>query len=357
MDYDKFDKLIQDSQDLSYGFQRTEMVEQAVAMADAADDVYSAVFARCHLMEAATFGGSGEKALTAFGWVLAKFDEDPDVAQPAVVLWRYKWIYSSIFRYPSIPLEKIAQVGADIRRRFVDYGDHLGVVDSIDACCFQFLGCYDEVKDAYRKWIQSPRDELSDCEACDHNTRIELLNERGHYREAVQASEIIIKQGLSCAEVPELTYAELLFPLSKLGQIEKAKEYHRKGYQLSKGQPGLAFAHSNHLQFLVHCNELGKAKECFSEHLEIGLQQKIPHRRLVFLIAAVGFFRKTDSDRPDLLKDLKPTASVPADCQRSQELWGWLEAEATDLLQQFDKRNGNQYLSNYYQQKIDWMLE
>lgn len=357
MDYDKLEKLVEKGLDLPYGLERTALMEEAVAMADGANDIYSAVFARGHLVESATFGGAGEKALTAFSWVLAAFDKDPECSEPYQVLWQYKWIYNSIYRYPSISLEKIRQVGADIRRRFVDHGYQLGVIDSMDALCFQFLGMTEKVDESYRKWVQAPRDDMSDCEACDHNTRIELMNLTGRFSDAVETSKRIIQQDLSCAEVPQLTYAELLYPLSKLGQLELAMEYQQTGYSLSRGKPGLIFANANHLQFLVHSNDLEKAKECFLDHLQVGLQQKIPHKKLVFLVASEGFLRKAKQDRPKLFSSLKLPQSVLEEVQDSKELCPWIRSQSKDLINQFDKRNGNTHLSEFFQMKLDWMLE
>ncbi|MBM83542.1 MAG: hypothetical protein CMJ78_23530 [Planctomycetaceae bacterium] len=121
MDAEEFDRLLDEAAGSKEGPTKIAILEEAVRLADSANDVEAGITARTSLVQAATFGGAAEKALVAYAWLTAKYDEDPDYFGgygSHTFHWQMKWTLGSLSDFPGISREQIESMYEDAEKRF-----------------------------------------------------------------------------------------------------------------------------------------------------------------------------------------------------------------------------------------------
>ncbi|NJK45176.1 MAG: hypothetical protein HC933_13640 [Pleurocapsa sp. SU_196_0] len=111
----------------AYGMRDTDpaklaLLEEAVQLADAANDTKTGYEARDELIDASTFSGQGEKMLVAFAWMLNAFDANPDEYSAHSLYWKYKWVLNTARQFPQISAERIDALIADFEHRLESAG-------------------------------------------------------------------------------------------------------------------------------------------------------------------------------------------------------------------------------------------
>jgi len=124
------------------------------------------------------------------------------------------------------------------------------------------------LKESIFRWREHPRDGFCNCPACEEDFRITLFSFLEQYKSAVGVAQFILRQRMTCAEVPHRTLAKVLYPLTRIGFYEKAHEVHIKGYRMIYDKPGLADRVFDHIRYLADVGNLKKAAALFEKHLK-----------------------------------------------------------------------------------------
>jgi len=294
-------------------------------------------------MKAATFGGSPEKALVAFTWCIGQCDRDPETFEAEDILWEYKWVVSSLRHFPQISLQQIDDALDDMARRYKKAGLGLRPIHKLRVRVAMHRGDRELAQKLQRRWRSAPVRWGNDCPACEQDDQVDFLIFMGKDDRAVEQAKPIIQGGMSCAEVPHVTYASLLLPLLRLGRVKEAAEHHRRGYPMIASGGDFLSEVAEHLTFLALTANLDRGVMLLEKHLSWALETMALSRRFDFALAArLLTMRLEEAGRASVKLRLPKEFPLHREdgTYAVADLGVWFEQDARSLAEQFDKRNG-----------------
>ena len=334
--------------ELEDGDEKIAAMEEVVRLADETRDLGLQYFARDQYVGVTFWGGSPEKTLVAYSWLLAQFDRNPDRFDQHGLLWTYKWIVSTICHFPQISKAQIYEMLDDMARRYERAGRGLRVVHQHRYRIEKFWGAREEALKFYRLAESLPSDDLSNCPACEIDERVTFQLFAGDGARALRIARPLLEGEKRCRAVPHRTLANLLVPLLRLGRRREAWQFHLRGYRLIEGQQGLVNYASDHLLYLALVARPERGREVLEKHLRWAQSGKDLYKRYEFYRAAWLFFALTaEHDGPRMRLSLPPTFALHAesglyDVRRLAE---WFEREARAIAEKFDGRNGTDHFA------------
>jgi hypothetical protein len=353
---DRIAELLDQAFGLPYGPTRTALLEEAVRVADVAQDVDSGYYLRHDLMESATFAGRNDLLLVAFSWCLAKFDAEPERFDEHDLLWKYKWVVSNACDFPEIERAKIEGLLDDMQRRFLAGGHSLHAVwqHRIDAAVsFRDVPA---AESAWQVFRSARRDPLSDCEACVASANVRFQSFAGRDDQALRAAEPLLSGRLECAEEPRKALGRVLRPLVRTGDWDRAATCHEQGYRDLRRAPHEAEEFGQHLEYVVLAGDLARGRRMLEKHLPAALASVAALPRFVFFQAARLLLERLRAEGKDALKvrlpepvaaldgrttDLDWPAPDAKERRNLAELGDWFARGAAAIADRFDRRNGN----------------
>jgi hypothetical protein len=321
---------------------KVALIEEAIRIADSHSDAVEGFSVRKDLMKAATFGGSPEKALVAFTWCIGQCDRDPETFEAEDILWEYKWVVSSLRHFPQITLQQIDDALDDMARRYEKAGLGVRPIHKLRVRLAMHRGDRELAQKLQRRWRSAPIRWGNDCPACEQDDQVDFLIFMGKDDRAVEQAKPIIEGGMSCAEVPHVTYASLLLPLLRLGRVKEAAEHHHRGYPMIASGGDFLSEVAEHLTFLALTGNLDRGVTLLEKHLTWALETMALSRRFDFALAARLLTMRLEEAGRSSLK-LRLPKEFPLHREDGAypvaDLGGWFEQDARGLAEQFDKRN------------------
>ena len=329
------------------------LLGEAVALADAHGDDDLAFAARLELVDAAEFSGAIRTALIAFAWCLGMCDRDPaSFPETGDILWRCKWAANELNAMADVPAERVEAALADVERRFTRAGAGRGALAKLRWRAAARSGRMDEAARWHTTWRTTPRDELSDCVACDAAAEAHwLVVERGDDAGGLDAARPLLDGELGCSTEPHITLGTVLLPLVRLGRLDEARVAHLRGARMIARNPNFLGAAGDHLRFLARTGNERRGLELLERHLPWLARAESDLDRLLFLGPAALLLRRaaeTGVDRVRFAVQGELGTRVPAGPDGSRpvtELAEAVTAMASALAGAFDARNGNRHWS------------
>ncbi len=164
---------------LPYGSTQIDIVEQAVRTADTLNDLDMAYHARQELVKASMFGGRLDITLVAFAWCVAQFDANPGRFNSFELLWRFKWVVSTLPQFPQMSKATIDRMLEDMERRFIAAGSSMQPVWHKRRSVEMMMGNVEAAAIAHKNSIRLARNYLSDCHACEIDSLVEYYMDLG----------------------------------------------------------------------------------------------------------------------------------------------------------------------------------
>jgi hypothetical protein len=349
---DQIDDLLTRADGLRHGPAQITVVEEAVNLADRHNDVAAGFDTRLEFVSAALFAGQPDRMLVAFAWMLAQFDLDPELYDSPRLLWQYKWVVNALPDFPQITRAQIEEMFADMERRYRAAGASMETIFFKKRAVACKMGDLVAAGEAHRALAGLPRDDLSDCLACEMDAKVEYLFVQQEFEQGVEAAGPILRGRYTCSEVPQVTYAQLLAPLLRLERSDEAAQHHLVGYKMIARNPVEFIPQlAEHLEFLALTDNLPRAVRLFEKHLILALESPCPAWRFRFLLAAKLLCERLAEAGRDSVKLKLPEAfPVRTDTgqYRTTNLADWFTADLTDWAHRFDGRNGN----DFFRQRI-----
>jgi hypothetical protein len=342
--------------ELDHGPAQVALLEEAVQIADAHNDVDLAYEVRHYLIDAATFGGSPDIALVAFAWCVSRADEDSQRFDPEPLYWKYKWIATAAPKFPTIPREQIHQLLDDMHQRYVAAGIGLHPFYQTRRNVYLYMGDIAAAQQDHEQVLRHERNHMSDCIACEQDSAVRLHLESGHFPQAETAAKPILEKRLRCAEVPHRTYAMLLLPLLENNASELAKSYHRAGLRLIKVQPGFLQEAALHILFLTITDNLPAAVRLTQRYLPLYAACRCPAWRFDFERVLTFVCQRLAQTSPSLRLRWPNDFPLPEGLNPRDYLAiaQHLRHQAEQLAQAFDTRNANNYYHSLLDQLDTW---
>src|SRR6266508_2226455 len=152
-------QLIYQCENAPYGAGQIALAEEAIRHADALNDGSLRFDARMAGTQAYHMGGEPAKAFVTFSWCLAEYDRDPGERTPwddELLRWQFKWIVSSLAKFPELPLERAYAVVDDMERRYRLGGHSLHAVYTLRWRVARHVGDEAAADAWYAKWCAAP---------------------------------------------------------------------------------------------------------------------------------------------------------------------------------------------------------
>lgn len=323
---------------MPYGLARTQAAEQQVRLAETEGPRQVLPYALNELVEAYVWGNEVEKAYVPFTKAVRLYDEAPelfDAQDTHGLFWSFKWMVGHLSDYPTIPAEQIEATLADMERRYAvaGYGR-----DAIAGQAFQWARMRGaaEADALFEEWVRTPRDEFSQCRACDPGDKANYLAERGDHDEAVRLIESTLADGETCATEP----ADMLSTLALLhldaGRAREAAAVHRRAVAALAGTSSdMSHARGNRFLLLARGGQTARALRSLAEDAHLLLEADTPGARFQFLtdvVAGTSALLPGAADTPVALDGIPATDLAG--------LRDWCVQQATALAAGFDARNG-----------------
>lgn len=345
---DEIDKLVEESWNATDRAVQADLLDRAIALADAAGDVERAWALRTDIFEPATFGGKVELMLVHFAWCLAASDRDPEQFPIEDLFWTYKWAINNSCDFPAIPLKRIREMADDFERRLAscDYGPRTAnymrwkiAVDTKN---------HAEAEELYAGWHDLDRDYLADCEACEANSHVQALAFWKQDAEAFEQARPLLGGKLSCAEVPHLTYGILQLPAVRTRDWKRAGQLLAKGYRAAAAHEAMVRTMGEHIQMLALTHNVDLALQIIARHIGDCLSVKELNGPFAFSLGTELVMRRA-AGRDELELRLPRTFPLFEKTGRysPKTLADHFGKRADDIARAFDRRNGNTWYADH----------
>jgi hypothetical protein len=329
------------------------LLEEAARLADSHGDVPLGLQVRIRMISSANFSGNHELVLVAFTWCLSQLDRDESLRARHQwnVLWYYKWVINSLSKYAQVSRQQLEQSFADMSNRYKQAGFGLSAIYDCRAYAMIRMGDLDAHREARALWMKTPRDGLSDCNACQTDTAASFDLEVGEFEKAVATAEPIIKGRQRCAEVPCRTFGRLLLPLLKLGQLDLAESLQPRVIRQTLSSRDFLSLAGEHAAYLAISGKFAKAIPIFETGMSWVMIVRRAWDRMLFLQGAVVLFERLATQGDEAIK-VKIPASAPFyredDTYKPSFLAQELEGMRASVAGELDRRNGNNFMAQRY---------
>ncbi len=335
--------LLDRAASLEFGEAKVMMLEEAVRLADAHGDVGVAYEVRDALIDAATFGGFPDRALVAFAWCRGQQQKDPRRFPAEPLMWKQKWVVGRMHDFPHITRKQIEAALDDVEQCFERVGAGKRPVFKLRYQTARNMGDEAKVEALRSKWLDAPRDFLTDCRACELDSELDSYLDQGEYEQALLKAQPLLDGSMGCAEVPHMTLGTLLYPLFKLRRLEQAREAHLRGYGMVKGNRDFLSTVGEHLEFLALTANVERGLQLLARHLGWALEHSSHRARFTFHLAAwVLLEQAVAQGRERAALTLPRTFPLHAadGTYEVRALRGWFAMQAEGIGARFDARNG-----------------
>ncbi|MFE0152741.1 hypothetical protein ACFWY5_36740 [Nonomuraea sp. NPDC059007] len=332
------ESLLGEAYGMPYGEARTVVTERALRAAEAARDPGLVVLTRFELTAAYQLGGEPAKSFAVFSRNLADYDRDPSLFGERRLwrlLWQYKWIVGSLRRFPEIPLRRALDGLDDMERRYREAGEGLQAVYARRCHVAQHLGDRAAAEEWFHRWRTAPRDELSDCAACDVRGVIAYLAWTGRDEEAIVAAAPVLSGAMTCSSQPQGILEALLLPYVRTGRLEEAASAHRRAYRIVQGRLSDLDDMGTHLRFLALTGNESRGLEILQRELHLLERPPSPSAARAFMTGAAVLLRRLEELGHGDTPVRRGGADIPAAGLRAE-----MEAGARGVAAAFDARNG-----------------
>lgn len=320
-----------------YGLARTVTAEELVEAAEQFDEKDALVTALLELMSAYEYAADHRKSPVVFARVLKLWDEVPgsfSEGEARQVLWRHKWVATSLLQVPEVPLAAVTGWIDRMRDRYRDAEEGMQPVAAMRHRVAAHTGV--DREHVFDLWASRRREPLSDCEACETRHRALHHLDTGDDGRALGTWQPVLDGGQSCQEEPWVSQAHALLPLLRLGRADDARSYHLSGYRQARGRLGMAEEVGLHLEFCALSGNEGRALEILAENRPLFETTGAPLSLLGFLTGVQVLLRRLTGDGHAAV----PVSGPLGRNWTAQTLLAHVEREADELTAAFDDRNG-----------------
>lgn len=268
MDTAEINEALAQVYSLPHGRLRVERLELLAAAAKSESDRHLEGRVLLELAESYTHASERDLAPVAYGRLLRIYDEHPAELGPLThsVHWYLKWMTWGLIDNPAIPVATVYRWFDELENRYRQRGYSLRPVLALRGEFARKLGDAEEGARLHEAAQGAPRDQLSDCDACERNEwgtgRAALGDDVG----ALAHWQAVIDGDRTCAEEPHRVLGQALLPLMRTGRIADARGAHLTGYPLVRHNDSLRPSVALHIEFCALTGNEGRGLEILAEH-------------------------------------------------------------------------------------------
>ena len=330
---------------LPHGEERLDYLKKCIAEADKEKDAKNMLELRHEYIQESTFHDDCFKAIIMFPEFMKLFDENPGIIEPYHFMFPFKWILEDSVEYYQVTLEQLDRYF----ERFKEYIEKFGyTLRTYYLKMYQTYINIDRQKafDAFRRYEDYERTDMSDCKACEMNAKISHEIEFGSEKKAVAMLNSMLDKNISCSEVPQVTYGKFIEIFSKRGIYDEAEHYSNLLMPMIKGDEVNYMRDVSSVLILKSKTDMNYAIDLFSGCAGDYSRLKNPFLKFSFANAAYRMFKTIEKE------DVKEIfLHLPSDFEKhnaegrydTSEMKKYFYDTAKDLAEKFDTRSGNDH--------------
>jgi hypothetical protein len=324
-----------------------KLLVQAIQIADANEDVELGYELRSDLMDKEWGLSDRTEFVSLFSWMLNAYDADPENYEIEDLLWKYKWIINELYSNPDVPLEQIELVLEDYKRRLEEKG--LGIRSYYSKQLNEALYQQDAAKSmTFLDLVNAvPRDELSDCNACEMDTEVTYLINEGDFGNAYTKALPLLQKQFTCAHVPVITFCQLCYMAIRNNELEKAAElFHQaeEGLQEVEDDSSLITSIGALIVYLFHTDK-DKGWHYIEKYLPWADATKTS-RRFFFSLNMAEALKQEDQEKEVTIElPHEHPLYTTSNTYKVKDLYDHYYREAQQYAVEFDERNRNSNFS------------
>ncbi|QDW63066.1 hypothetical protein [Oerskovia sp. KBS0722] len=323
--------------EMPYGVARSTAAEAELARITADGPVEARAYALFVLVESYVWGNEVTKAYLPFTQLLRWWDEHPehfDEQDTHSLFWSFKWMVGNLMDFPAVPAAQIERTLDDMERRYAVAGNGM---NAVTMSRFQWARAQEtqDTATAYEAWVATPRDDFSQCEACEPGDRAAYLFDAGRLDEGIRLLEQVLAGSPECATEPGDMLSRLQLAYLETGDADKAAATHRRGLRHLDNGVSMEGPQGRHIEFLARTGNVERALTRIVEHQDNLVTADSPRDRWAFLLSvgtATSLLVAEHGERPVALREVPATTVAGLDA--------WVRAEAREIAAAFDARNG-----------------
>lgn len=342
---------------MPYGLAHTQAAEEQVKLVESEGPDEAKAFALFTLIDAYQWGGEPERGYVPFAQLLRWWDQRPemfDADDQHSLFWAFKWMVSGLADFPNVPAEQIERTLDDMERRYALAGNGMDAV-ALERFSWANRRGAPQTEDLFARWVATPRDDFSQCEACDPGDRAAYLISAGRLEEGVRLIEETLPERPRCASEPADMLADLADAYLDLGRPQDAVRAHRQAVaELAGTQGDMASARGQRIRLLARGGQPERAIRALEAEQHLLVKADTPYDELSFarlVGAATHVLRAEHADRTLRITSVSELGDRPT----VAALDDWLRAKAERLAAAFDARNGTGHQGDLVRQA--WSAE
>ena len=286
------DRIWEDLDEISHGKVRLDAIHSAILQADKEGDYETGFILRDELIRESVFYNDYMDAYIIFPEYFAMCEKYPDLNEEYSwnVIWKFKWIIDNAVCFYQISMKETEKY----LDTFKQMSEKLGYSLRTYYCLMFRVYKYSDLEKAneyYERFQAEPRDELSDCKACELSSEIHLQLLNGREAEAFELFKPLADGRYSCTEQPSFTYARFGEFYYNRGEYKKAEDYYKKFYK-AVTKDGL---YSDEIGNVVSCYAFtnpDKALKVFLKFFPRVLESREPSEITNFAIGACHLWKQ-----------------------------------------------------------------
>ncbi|MFG2358007.1 tetratricopeptide repeat protein [Streptomyces sp. NPDC048521] len=344
-DFDALRRAMAENSEQPEGPARNARAEQLLAEAEKLDIPLAVIEALGHQLKVYNYSSEKDKMFVPFARLLRMWDERPedfDDYETHSLHWVFKWMSVGMLDQPHIPLASIEKWLGEMEHRYRLAGHSERAVRSAEFSVAAHIGDLARAERAYAAWLAADRDRMADCHACELHGQGTWQVRRGRDADALALWEPVLAGEYSCAHEPHTVLASSLTPLLRLGRVEEARANHLRGFRLVRPMESMRGAYADHVEFCALTGNEARGLELLAERPAYFTDTGHPRSRLDFMAVVTLLM--------DRLTGLGlGERRVPGPAGRTwtaRELAAHARAEAMELAERFDRRNGTSYVGD-----------
>jgi tetratricopeptide (TPR) repeat protein len=332
---------------LPEGHAKAQRFEALASRAKEADDRRLETWVLLALSDAYSRAAEQHKQPTVFGRLLWLLDNFPDEVGSLShnIHWQLKWMTLALLLNPDVPLTVTYRWFDELERRYRQRGYSLRPVHALRSTLALNTGDTTAASAHMEASIAAPRDEMSDCQACEHSDLGSLRANLGDDEGALEQWAPVLGGTLKCREEPHSVLGKAALPLLRTGRVDEARGAFLAGYSLARQKVSLLRAVGQHIEFCALTGNEARGLEILAEHQGWLADREVSaSKRLGFISGVAVLLRR--------LTVLGHSSLRAGTSHTVASLSAALDEEIREICGQYDTRNGTSAVSDLVKARL-----